>query len=115
MTTAHHNPNLSAQLFHGTIETLKPGDWIKPRTPHGTAWATSDINAAVEHTQDRIQTGLGHGDKRLDVDHGNVYEVEKLPWGHYNDKPFTATPGAVGSATGFRVKDQVASVLKPKR
>jgi hypothetical protein len=106
--------NLSSQLFHGTIENLKPGDIVRPRTPHGTAWASSNIHAVVEHTQDRIWSGLGQDDHNKSVDHGNVYEVEKLPWGHYNDKPLTATSGAVGSETGFIVKSHVASVLKRK-
>jgi len=100
-------------LYHGTIENLKPGDIVKPRTTYGTAWAGRDMNAVIEHTQDRIHSGLGFSDKNQTVNYGNLYEVEEIPGAHYNYSPIgSATPGAVGSEDGFKVKGQIASVLR---
>jgi len=106
--------NLSHQLFHGTIETLKPGDIIKPRgngTDHdtsGTAWATSDLNYALEHAKDRVSSGFGiKAGGEYPVHHGNVYEVE--PVGEHNAYPTEEKGIFIGKQ--FRVKNQVASVL----
>ena len=102
--------NLSSALFHGTIETLKPGDVIRPRTEHGTAWATSDLDYALKHTQHRTTTGMGERDGgEYPVHHGNVYEVEpaegtEFPKNAYGDKTIFA-------GRAFKVKSQVASVL----
>jgi hypothetical protein len=46
--------NLSHALFHGTIETLKPGDLVKPRYSGAHAWATPSLQDAEKHTQNRI-------------------------------------------------------------
>jgi hypothetical protein len=102
--------NLSSALFHGTIETLKPGDVIKSRTEHGTAWATSDLDYALKHAQSRVISGYGANDGgEYPVHHGNVYEVEpaegtEFPKNAHGDKTIFA-----GKA--FKVKGQVASVL----
>ena len=104
--------NLSRQLFHGTIETLKPGDVIKPRgngSDHdtsGAAWATSDLNYALSHAHERARTGYGKSPGgEYPVHHGNVYEVE--PVSEY--KPGEHENTFVGRQ--FKVKSQVASVL----
>ena len=104
--------NLSRQLFHGTIETLKPGDVIKPRgngTDHdtsGVAWATSDLNYALDHAKDRVRSGFGaKPGGEYPVHHGNVYEVE--PVSDYKPGEYANT--FVGKQ--FKVKHQVASVL----
>ena len=97
---------LSAALFHGTIETLKPGDVIKPRTEHGTAWATSDLDYALKHTQNRVVQGYGANDGgEYPVHHGNVYEVE--PMDEYKE----AHDKTIFAGSAFKVKNQVASVL----
>jgi hypothetical protein len=101
------NQNLSSQLFHGTIETLKPGSVITPRTEHGTAWATSDIHYALNHARDRTISGYGMNDGgEYPVHHGNVYEVE--PVGDHQQAEHDAT---IVTGKKFRVKDHVASVL----
>jgi len=98
--------NLSRQLFHGTIETLKPGDVIKPRTEHGTAWATTDLNYALAHAHERARTGYGtNPGGEYPVHHGNVYEVEPM-YEHKNAEDKTIFTGRA-----FKVKGQVASVL----
>jgi len=98
--------NLSHQLFHGTIETLKPGDVIKPRTQYGTAWATSDLNYALAHAHERARTGFGANEGgEYPVHHGNVYEVE--PIGHFKD----GQDKTIFAGSAFKVKNQVASVL----
>jgi hypothetical protein len=103
--------NLSHQLFHGTIETLKPGDIIKPRTEHGTAWATSDIHYALNHTQDRVRSGFGMRDGgEYPVHHGNVYEVEPAEGDSYRNEP----DKTIFTGNAFRVKSKVASVLGQK-
>lgn len=100
--------NLSHQLFHGTIETLKPGDIIRPRTEQGTAWATSDLNYALEHAHERARTGYGANDGgEYPVHHGNVYEVE--PMDEYKQHPTEEKTIFVGRQ--FKVKHQVASAL----
>ena len=100
------NNNLSKQLFHGTIETLKPGDVIKPRTEHGTAWATSDIQYALEHAHSRVRSGYGMNDGgEYPVHHGNVYEVEAM------DEHRNTEDKHIFVGRGFKVKDHVASVL----
>lgn len=105
------NPNLSHALFHGTIETFKPGDIIKPVSAH--AWATSDLQAALEHAHHRVVSGYGQGrDGEYPVHHGNVYEVEPIkPKSMITDITMSGTAKAVASQDGFRVKGQVASVL----
>jgi len=99
--------NLSHQLFHGTIETLKPGDVIQPRHgEHGTSWATSDINYALEHTRDRVRSGYGVNEGgEYPVHHGNVYEVEPVSEYKPGEHPNTFM------GRQFKVKSQVASVL----
>ena len=98
--------NLSQQLFHGTIETLKPGDVIKPRTEHGTAWATTDLNYALAHAHERARTGFGVSPGgEYPVHHGNVYEVE--PMDEYKEKQ----DKTIFAGRAFKVKNQVASVL----
>ena len=100
--------SLSQALFHGTIETLKPGDIIKPRTEHGTAWATSDLNYALDHAKDRVRSGYGANDGgEYPVHHGNVYEVE--PADEHKIHPTEGSHIFTGKA--FKVKNQVASVL----
>ena len=100
------------QFFHGTIETLKPGDVIKPRIS-GHAWASTDLPAVVEHTRDRTISGLGAADNdgEWPVHHGNVYEVEPVDPAAVEGPGLSATAGAVASKKGFKVKSQVASVL----
>lgn len=109
--------NLSGEqfrpMYHGTIETLKPGDLITPRQRGGYAWATVHMPAAIEHTKDRAIHGLGATPDAWPVHHGNVYEVEPAD---PNDESLTgntmaATRGSVASEVGFKVKRQVASVL----
>jgi len=98
--------NLSRQLFHGTIETLKPGDVIKPRTEDGTAWATTDLNYALTHAHERARSGYGaRRGGEYPVHHGNVYEVEPMHE-HKNTEDKTIFTGRA-----FKVKGQVASVL----
>lgn len=98
--------NLSRQLFHGTIETLKPGDVIKPRTEHGTAWATDDLHYALNHAKDRVRSGFGaNPGGEYPVHHANVYEVE--PVSDYKPGEYANT--FVGKQ--FKVKNQIASVL----
>jgi hypothetical protein len=109
--------SLSGPLFHGTIEDLAPGTTIKPRIKGGEAWATTNMDAAVRHTQDRLVYGLGQGNVRKDVSHGKVYEVEPIHIGKLEDptimtQTMSGTPDAVASRLGFVVKGQVASVLK---
>jgi len=94
--------NLSAQLFHGTTATLKPGDTIKPKIDSSgrlreVAFATSNMDYAVKHAQSRV-TSEG-------VHHGNVYELEPNP------AAGQASHSRYYSRTGFTVKGQVASVL----
>ena len=99
--------HLSQQLFHGTIETLKPGDVVKPRTEHGTAWATSDLNYALNHAKDRVRSGYGANDGgEYPVHHGNVYEVEPVGENQQAEHDKTIVTGKA-----FKVKNQVASVL----
>jgi len=100
------NQNLSHALFHGTIETLKPGDVIKPRTEHGVAWATSDMDYALKHAHDRARSGFGVNDGgEYPVHHGSVYEVE--PVGEHRQEE----DKTIFTSRQFRVKGQVTSVL----
>ena len=103
--------NLSRQLFHGTIETLKPGDLVKPRYSGARAWATPSLEDAEKHTQNRISSGLGFDSDGKNPHHGNIYEVEPLI--SSEDASSTDFPGAKSSTRGFIVKHQVASVLNP--
>ena len=103
---------LSQQLFHGTIETLKPGDVIKD--PDGNvSWATKKFDYALKHTAERTRTGFGsRPGGEYPVHHGNIYEVE--PIGDVEEDAQVHNEGAFKSKAGFRVKSQVASVLGPE-
>ena len=105
--------NLSSALFHGTIETLKTGDLIKPRTAGGSAFATPNLEHAEAHTQDRIQSGLGFDSVGKHPHHGNIYEVEPIGPNAHSDSSNVDFPGARSSHIGFVVKNHVASVLNP--
>ena len=98
---------LSQQLFHGTIETLKPGDIVQSRHgEHGTAWATSNLNYALDHAHDRARSGYGANDGgEYPVHHGNVYEVEPAA------ETKQAEDKTIFTSKAFKVKGQVASVL----
>ena len=101
---------LSHQLFHGTIETLKPGDLVQQHG--GVVWATNKLDYALEHTRDRTRSGFGaKPGGEYPVHHGNVYEVE--PVGDVKANTQEHNSGAFTSKSGFRVKAQVASVLGP--
>lgn len=101
---------LSNQLFHGTIENLKPGDVIKPGVG-GRAWASSNLDRVVAHTTDRIASGLGYSSEGQHPHHGNIYEVE--PIGQMTESPHKSDYPEDFVAGGFKVKGQVASVLNP--
>ena len=104
---------LSDSLFHGTIETLKPGDLVKPRHSGAAAWATPSLADAEKHTQDRISSGLGFDSVGKHPHHGNIYEVEPLAPSLHSDASSKDFPGARSSNIGFIVKKHVASVLNP--
>ena len=104
---------LSNELFHGTIETLKPGDLVKPRYSGAQAWATPSFEDAEKHTQNRIDNGLGFESEGKHPHHGNIYEVEPVAPNLHSDASSTDFPGARSSSVGFVVKRQVASVLNP--
>ena len=104
---------LSDSLFHGTIETLKPGDLVKPRHSGAAAWATPSLADAEKHTQDRISSGLGFDSVGKHPHHGNIYEVEPLAPNLHSDASSKDFPGARSSNIGFIVKKHVASVLNP--
>lgn len=105
--------NLSSALFHGTIETLKTGDLIKPRHSGASAWATPSLQDAEKHTQDRISSGLGFDSVGKHPHHGNIYEVEPVGPNAHSDASNVDFPGARSSNIGFVVKNHVASVLNP--
>ena len=105
--------NLSSALFHGTIETLKPGDLVKPRHSGAAAWATPSLQDAEKHTQDRINSGLGFDSAGKNPHHGNIYEVEPIGPNAHSDASSKDFPGARSSNIGFVVKEHVASVLNP--
>ena len=99
--------NLSQQLFHGTIETLKPGDIIRDREG-GASWATSKLDYALKHTAERTRTGFGaRPGGEYPVHHGNIYEVEPLGVLHEPEE----SKGTYASKEGFQVRRHVASVL----
>jgi hypothetical protein len=103
--------HLSHQLFHGTIETLKPGDVIK--SDGGVSWATENLGYALKHTEERTRTGFGvKPGGEYPVHHGNIYAVE--PLGQLQESNEPHNKGAYMSKDGFRVKEQVASVLGPE-
>jgi hypothetical protein len=106
---------LSHQLFHGTIETLKPGAVIKPLEEGKNVWATKSFDYAQKHTTDRISSGLGFSSTGQHPHHGNIYEVEPLPADAVqSDNPeLLGDKNTVVSKKGFVVKGQVASVLNP--
>jgi hypothetical protein len=102
--------NLSRELFHGSIEDIKEGATITPRLKNGWAFATDSLEGAIAHTQTRLGTGMGLGNESKSVSHG---EVESLP----NDESVgrseaSGIGGAIASKKGFKVKRQIASVLK---
>jgi hypothetical protein len=102
---------LSHQLFHGTIETLKPGDLIKQRD--GVVWATNKFDYALKHTEERTRTGFGaRPGGEYPVHHGNIYEVE--PLGDLKQDTQAHNEGAFTSKEGFQVRRHVASVLGPE-
>lgn len=104
---------LSGPLFHGTIETLKEGSTIKPRHEHDVAWATSRLDYALKHTQERTRTGYGANEGgEYPVHHGNIYEVEPIHDTATN--LMHSDKDAVYSKSGFRVKKHIASVLGPE-
>lgn len=104
-------------LFHGSIENLKPGAVIEPLGgATKRAYATSNVDEAIEHTRQRVKTGFSQqimGNKN--PHHGYIYEVEPVE----GDTTLTdanksdAFKGAVHSEQGFRVSRQIASVLHP--
>lgn len=96
------NQNLSHVLFHGTTADLKPGDIVKPKNTgrRSVAYATSNMDYAINHAQDRVTSEGAH--------HGNVYELEPNP------AAGEASYSRYYSEKGFVVKSKVASVL-PKR
>lgn len=101
-------------LFHGTIESLNPGDVVSPRDRGDVSWATSNLHGAISHTQDRIQSGLGQGSEGQHPHHGKVYEVEPLSSdSSFKPSPNRDFPEAFTSQQGFRVSRQIASVLNP--
>lgn len=102
---------LSSALFHGTIETLKPGDVIK--SDGGVSWATNNLDYALKHTTERTRTGFGaRPGGEYPVHHGNIYTVEPVGEAVEDDQPHNK--GAYKSKEGFRVTGQVASVLGPE-
>ena len=113
--------NLSHQLFHGPIETLKPGDVIKD-TEGSPTWATPNMDYALAHTLDRTRSGFGVAPGgEYPVHHGNIYEVEPVDGESHEDmsslaKALSPTEPSsnLASKSGFRVKRQVASVLGPQ-
>jgi len=102
----------SKSFYHGTIEHISEGSRIVPG--NDGAFASTNLQGVISHTQDRLKTGLGRG-VRKDVHHGRIYEVEP-----YEEDPtleeatMSGTPDSVVSKIGFKVKQQVASVLKEK-
>ena len=100
-------------LYHGTIETLPEGGIIKPRDAHDVAWATSRLDYALKHAQERTISGYGErSGGEYPVHHGNVYEVEPLD--DVQSNMMHSDKDAVYSKTGFKVKKHVASVLGPE-
>jgi predicted transcriptional regulator len=105
--------NLSKQLFHGSIEDIREGATITPRLKGGWAFATQSIEGAVAHTQTRLGTGMGVGDKSKSVSHGKIYEVEPMSKDtSIGASEVSGIDNTVASRKGFKVKRQVASVLK---
>jgi hypothetical protein len=106
------------QLFHGTIENLKPGDIVEPLGgKNNRAYATSDLKEAEMHTQRKLSTGFSSRTmEQKNPHHGKIYEVEPLEGDSTLQDASKAGDfqGAVHSEKGFRVSRQLASVLKPK-
>ena len=103
-------------FYHGTIENIPEGTMVTPRRANDWAWATNNLSGAIDHTRTRIGTGMGRGDKSQAVTHGNIYEVEPVKGDETLSPPGeSGIPGAVASRVGFKVKKQIASVLKPVR
>jgi hypothetical protein len=107
------NPQQFPSLYHGTIETLKPGDLIKPRYSGAKAWATPSFEDAEKHAKDRISSGLGFESEGKHPHHGNIYEVEPVSPTLHSDASSQDFPGARSSNVGFVVKNHIASVLNP--
>jgi hypothetical protein len=100
-------------FYHGTIEHIPEGSTITPRTKSGWAFATTDLNGAISHTQTRIGTGMGKGDQSQSVNHGKIYEVEPIEGDEtFSKADDSGISGAVASKKGFKVTRQIASVLK---
>ena len=102
--------HLSKALFHGSIEHIPTGTVIKPRDEMSKAWATPNMDDAIKHTRNRIESGLGFGSEGQHPHHGHIYEVTPITDEDASSKDF---PGARSSKTGFIVNAHVASVLNP--
>ena len=107
--------SLSSALFHGTIETLKPGSVIKPLEEGKNVWATKSFDYAQKHTIDRVSNGLGFSSEGQHPHHGNINEVEPIKGDAVlkDNAELLGDKDTVVSRKGFRVKGQVASVLNP--
>lgn len=101
-------------FYHGTIENIPEGSIVEPRIKGGHAWATTDLNAAVSHTQRRIHSGIGKSNENKEVKHGKIYEVVPVDKDSVEEPGMSGTLGAVASRKGFKVSRQIASVL-PQR
>lgn len=98
------------ELFHGTLETLKPGELIEPRLA-GQAFASRDVGVSAKHTA--LHLFLGR-EGYENTHHGNLYSVEPLE-GDSSIKEQDSDGGReVVSNKGFRVKEHIGSVIKPK-
>jgi hypothetical protein len=101
-------------FYHGTIENIPEGSLVEPRTKGGHAWATTDLNSAVEHTQKRIHSGVGQSDENKTVNHGKIYAVVPVDERSVETETMSGIKNAVASRKGFKVSRQIASVL-PRR
>jgi hypothetical protein len=107
------NQKQFGSLYHGSIEDIREGATITPRLKGGWAFATQNIEGAVAHTQTRLGTGMGLGNESKNVSHGKIYEVDPIS----NDTSIGESEASginstIASKQGFKVKRQVASVLK---
>jgi len=111
-------PEKRSELFHGTIENLKPGDIVEPLGgSNNRSYATSNLDEAVMHTQRKLQTGFSSRTmQQKNPHHGKIYEVEPIEGDATLQDASKAGDfqGAVHSEKGFRVSRQIASVLRPK-
>lgn len=98
------------ELFHGTLEYLKPGDIIAPRLA-GEAFASPDQKIAMKHAASWLYFGR---EGYPEASHANLYKVEPLEDDGTLSSPKDSDGGVeVTSRAGFRVVEQVASILKP--